>query len=240
LQLGGGEKYPLINLKSTKSIIFEQNLFGILCFYGFWITFFSSHFHRRPSKISGVIFLAGLFLSYFKTVIIIAMIMVFYGNIGYITLISGFVFIGLTWFWFADDVLLLLQLEQNGLTSGRVDLWNVAINIWQNNPFFGIGESAIPTSIYNYIQRSPPFTTFHNFFFDILASSGLLGVVFIFIQFILIFLYINNGRKINYMFLLLPSLFNTYYIGAPNAIGLFLIIVFQYYRTNPNSLNKSL
>jgi O-antigen ligase len=168
-------------------------------------------------------------------VIILGLILLIYRNIGFLTIISGLILIGLLWFVFADDFLLILQLEQNGLTSGRADLWQAAIEIWQNNPYFGIGESAIPVSIYNYIQRSPPFTTFHNFFFDILVSSGLLGVVFIFIQFSLIFFYGIKFHKINYLFLLLPSFFNTYYIGGPNAVGLFLIVVFQYFRLNSNS-----
>jgi hypothetical protein len=65
LQLGGGEKYPLLNLKSTKSIIFEQNLFGILCFYGFWLTISHTFYHRRPSLINTFIFIGGLFFVVF-------------------------------------------------------------------------------------------------------------------------------------------------------------------------------
>lgn len=222
-QLGDAERFPVIMLKSTKSIIFEQNLFSIILFLALFLVIDSRYYSPRVRLFVICLLLVGIFLSYFKTVIVLS---AGYLSFRYARSFVSYIFLILPLcilYYFIDDFLMLTQVSENGLTSGRADLWYAAISIWSNNMFFGIGEASIANEILRYIQRTPPFTTFHNMFFDTLASSGLFGVGLLFSQFLVIFLQAkNNIYKI--IFCMLPALFNSYFIAAPNLIGFFILL----------------
>ena len=56
-QFSGGEVFPVIGMRSTKSIVFEQNVFGIICFISFCLALYlgSSRFFRSLLFIGALI-----------------------------------------------------------------------------------------------------------------------------------------------------------------------------------------
>jgi len=232
LQIDPRERFPLIGLGSTKSIIFEQNVFGILCFFGgFSVLYIQKNLRPTTKYLLLTIFFAGCLLSYYKTVIILFSFMFLLrpyrsNSIADIALIFCLTFF--SWKYF-EAITLLSQIGDNGLLSGRTGLWGAGWEIYKTAPVFGIGEFDVARETSRYIHRAnaPPFTTFHNFIIDITVSAGLLGAISIFYQFLYAFLRLR-WKAIPFVILTAPSLFNTYYLGAPNALGMFLALAFAF------------
>ena len=63
------EKFPLLNIYSNKSIIFEQNVYGIFVYMSFLIFGFLSLSEKKlRSFVTNIVFLFGIFISFYRTI----------------------------------------------------------------------------------------------------------------------------------------------------------------------------
>lgn len=213
------ERFPIINLYSNKSIIFEQNVFGIFIYMCLVISL--SIPKKWLSSVCGfAIYLSGIFLSFYRTVYGLALIVI----MGKIRVELKLVFLLSIFFIVLQNYELLstiFKLEQIFTLTGRTQLWEIGYLGFADNPFFGLGESSISEFSNKVLHRDPPFTTFHNFFVDIIFSAGIFGLLSASILIILIYNMVGKGINSYILtFLLAPALFNTFYPFAPNILGL--------------------
>ncbi len=74
------------------------------------------------------------------------------------------------------------RLESAGFLSGRVEVWDLAISLWRENPWFGfgIGSSEPLLSAYAYFFEVHQGLHFHSSYITTLVETGLLGSFFFF------------------------------------------------------------
>lgn len=222
------EKFPVIELFSTKSIIFEQNIFGIIAYFGIcsWWLAPPAGAGRAIKWTELLIFTAAGFLSYYKTTIVLGLLITLYLGFGAYALAAGGLLCASVGLYFFDELMLLSQIDTNGVSSGRFELWTIGMHAWQQHLIFGIGESGITPTIAKVIVRDPPFTTFHSVFVDTVAAGGAIGLLSLLLT-ILLAAWRLKSRFLRYAMLLAPAAFNTFYIGSPNILGLTSILFFH-------------
>ncbi|MBP5292189.1 MAG: O-antigen ligase family protein [Lachnospiraceae bacterium] len=77
------------------------------------------------------------------------------------------------------------DIEEGGLTNGRIEIWKEGFLIWKDNPVFGISYRNIAEyARTNYPEgymttRENELNTFHNVFVDVLVSQGLVGEIIV-------------------------------------------------------------
>lgn len=213
-----GEKFPGTNIYSNRSIIFEQNVFGIA------MLFLVAEFVFRPGGwLKFGLANVGLALSFYRTVYPIALVLLFFRQkfiwLGVMLIGSGYIYSN--WEMFSST----LKLSQISTLTGRTNLWGLGLIGFQEKPILGWGESSIPDYLSQYFFRDPQYTTFHNVLVDVLFSAGTVGL-FLYAMLIATFVFMIGVRNIIYSaLLLLPSIMNTYYPFSPNIIGAFLAII---------------
>ena len=221
LDIGRGEKFPIIGVYSRKSIIFEQNVFGILCYLTLIMTLFFSKISGLSKLITLAILLIAIILSFYRTVWILSFLILFY----YFWKTSAFLRLVTIVLFYMGTVLFIsnfetinevLKLEQLATLTGRTDLWQAAAVGIKEYPIFGTGESSVRyfTSVYG----PRLFTTYHNVFVDIVAMTGGVGLTIYLMIIALLFLHTKN--KIILLFVWAPALSNTFFIFSPNPLGL--------------------
>lgn len=226
------EKFPIIELYSNKSIIFEQNVFGIFIYI---VLVISINTNDRFLKKIAIIFvtLFAIFLSFYRTVYALSGLVMAssFSTVIKIILVTFFVLFAVI----NHDLLYeVLKLEQIATLTGRSDLWRIGYSGFEASPFFGLGESSIPEYSNQILNRYPPFTTYHNIFVDIMYSAGIIGLSIALLNTILIFQLVGSMRsRYTLALLIAPALFNTYYPFAPNILGIITgCWIVLMYRTN--------
>lgn len=216
-----GEKIPLLNLYSTKSIIFEQNIYGICMFFLFmgYGTFIKSN------ALTKITVFFGIFSSYYRTVYILAFLKTFLSKYFYILLVV-FLYI---FFSFNEEISAILKIEQLNSLTGRDVLWQIGYDGFSKSPLIGLGESSIPSYSNEVLNRDPPYTTYHNVIIDLLYSGGVISTLLYFLILLVFFNKITNISSLIFIFFLLaPSLANTYFIFSFNILGGFVGLVMLY------------
>ncbi len=226
------EKLPVINIRSNKSIIFEQNVYGLFMYMSFLIYGLISTDRNKWEK-RGVIFvyLFGIFISFYRTVYVFTFLQVFVKHV-IITLLVVVVVMGFVYFSDIRDTLAdVLKLEQISTLTGRDTLWMIALDSFYSAPLIGLGENSIPDVSNAILNRDPPFTTYHNVIMDVLAISGVIGFVIYSFLFLYIFVRIERDHRLIYLMLMAPALLNTYIAFMPNPLG-GMLGVFVFYSIN--------
>lgn len=211
------EKFPVLNISSNKSIIFEQNVYGLFIYMSFLIYSLIST-DRKKWRLWGtkLIYLFGMFISFYRTVYVFIFLRVLVKHV-FISLIvaTGILF-------FSDIGAILfesLKLEQLSTLTGRDTLWMIALDSFYSAPFIGLGENAIPDVSNAILNRDPPYTTYHSVIMDMLAISGVVGFVIYSFLFVYIFVRIESDHRLVYLMLMAPALLNTYIAFMPNPLG---------------------
>ena len=217
------EKFPVINIRSNKSIIFEQNVFGLYIYMSFLIygliNIDNKNILRRG--LINLSYLFGIFISFYRTVYAFIVLRFAFKNL---LLSFGILFLiaimWLSYFYNVGSFLSeVLKLEQAATLTGRNILWTIALEAFYSAPIIGLGENAIPDFSNAILNRNPPYTTYHSVIFDVLAISGILGFLAFTFLFIYIFFSIRLDHRFLYLMLIAPSLLNTYYAFMPNPLG---------------------
>ena len=213
------EKFPIIGIYSNKSIIFEQNVFGIFIYLCVIIIVHSSV--RKPIfSLHVVLFLFGVVMSFYRTVYGLTSIFLI-SRLNVVTKFLMTLFIGYLITYNFEVISGVLKLEQILTLTGRTDLWAIGLTGFSESPFWGMGESSIPEYSNKVLNRNPPFTTYHNVFVDVLYSAGTFGLIAMVIFVLAMFAMVPKANsKYLLLFLLAPSIFNTFYPFAPNILGL--------------------
>ena len=221
-----GEVFPIINIRSIKSLVFEQNVFAIGCFLTTVICLLLNQ--RRMILLALVV---GSVLSFYRTVYpLIAGL--------YLSKLRRFVFLlGVViflYFFLGDLIGEALKLHQLSNLTGRTDLWVAALKLAENKPVFGYGESAIPIYSNLVFNKINPYTTWHNSLIDLLFSAGLCGLVTYVGALVYYLLKIKRSHALYFAFVLAPGISNTFYVGSYNLLGgmsaLILVYFLQYRR----------
>ena len=171
------EKFPVINIRSNKSIIFEQNVFGLYIYMSFLIyglININNNIFRRG--IVNLSYLFGMFISFYRTVYAFMILRFVFKHI--LISLSIFFLIAIMWvsYFYSVGSLLteILKLEQAATLTGRNILWAIALEAFYSAPIIGLAENAIPDFSNSILNRNPPYTTYHSVIFDVLAISGIL------------------------------------------------------------------
>ena len=223
------EKFPVLNIRSNKSIIFEQNVYGLFIYMSFLlynlISIGGSKWRRGGTKL---IYLFGIFISFYRTVYAFILLRVFVKHL-FISLAAA---IGILYFSGIGVILFeALKLEQMSSLTGRDTLWVLALDSFYNAPLIGLGENAIPDVSNAILNRDPPYTTYHSAVFDVLAISGVTGLLIFSFLFVYIFVRIERNHRLVYLMLMAPALLNTYIVFMPNPLG-GILGVFVFYSIN--------
>jgi len=75
--------------------------------------------------------------------------------------------------------------------TSRADLWNVAISVWEKHQIFGVGYTV--SNYYNLLEKG---MAFHNSYISYLVETGVWGVIFLSIGFIVLIIKIWNTLSI--------------------------------------------
>ncbi|AKO93704.1 hypothetical protein BEH_17465 [Priestia filamentosa] len=126
--------------------------------------------------------------------------------------------------------------------SGRLDLWEHGMILFESNPFFGIGlfnfrpynMSEFGSSLY-----------MHNTFLEVLTESGVIGITLYLSMFILLFISLYKGRlkdsNMTYLFLTLCSmtvLFTSLSMIINEVFFLFVALSWRYLLEAKSNYNK--
>jgi len=211
------EKFPVLNIRSNKSIIFEQNVFGLFVYMTLLIYGLICFGHHKW-KVIGTqsIYLFGIFISFYRTVYAFVLLRLFIKHklLSFIAVITILYFSGL-----GSVLYEALKLEQISTLTGRNVLWSIAIDSFYSAPLLGLGENAIPDISNAVLKRDPAYTTYHNVVLDVLAISGIVGFVVYSFLFVYIFSVIDQSHRLIYLLLMAPALANTYIAFMPNPLG---------------------
>jgi hypothetical protein len=219
--ISAAEKIPFINIYSTKSIIFEQNIYGICMFF----LFMGYGVFIKSNALLQVTALLGIFSSYYRTIFILASVKIFLSKYFYILLLI-FLYIFLN---FNEEISAILKIEQLSNLTGRDILWQIGYDGFSTSPLIGLGESSIPSYSNEVLNRDPAYTTYHNVIIDLLYSGGVVSTLLYFSILFIFFIKITNISSIIFIsFLLAPSLANTYFIFSFNILGGFVGLVMLY------------
>ncbi len=211
-----GEKFPVLNISSTKSIIFEQNVYGIAMFF---LIFICMRYKEISSKkivkyfIIPLAFFALLF-SFYRTVYLCLIVLLFLNSSRkFIHSIIILAFGGLAFIYFGDVELIsnILKLEQISNLTGRLEMYKIGWDLFLQSPYIGLSELSIPF----YLQ----YTTFHNLILDTLICGGILGLILLLVTYFLLLRKSDLKFYLPLLLLISPSLLNTFYLFGPNILG---------------------
>lgn len=218
---------PFLDVKASRSFLFEVNVFAISCYLGLISVIVAIREKIFKSKVLEVlILLQGIFFSYYRFVYFFGAMLLF-RNARNIAILS-IVFI-LFVFVFQDRLWAFLETNPEFATlSGRDFLWSAAIQHWSFQPIFGMGEESIPIFLDGLRPRTPQFTSYHSALFDSVAIAGLVGLLSLVTSICLMAYFVGWRYFILLGYVLAPMFFNTFLPFSPNIIGVIagaLIIV---------------
>ena len=227
LDIGRGERIPGIEIYSRKSIVFEQNVYGMILYYGLlYGLFFRSLLNYKPNIIHVfimMIIILGIFLSFYRTVWILSIVSIFiYGfiksykiRIFTIVCFFGLIALFLSNYEFFYEA---FKLEQLKTLTGRTELWSVAYYSFFESPLTGQGEA----SIFPLTEYLGPrgFTSYHNLIVDVIAISGILGGMALFLLFLFFLMKIDFKYWVIFFLVWAPAMSNTFLPYSPNPLGL--------------------
>ena len=209
------EKIPVLNIYSTKSIIFEQNVYGISVYFLFL------YLLSKGNNITSSFFsLLAVFSSYYRTVIALSFIRLVFTKLS-IPII--FVTFSMSLLYF-NELSSLLKFEQLSSLTGRDVLWEIGLIGFSESPIWGNGESKISQYSNIFLNRTPAFTTYHNVFVDLLFSGGVISFLFYCILLVVVYSHLKFKDSIFLSLLLAPSILNTYYLFSFNILSGFISI----------------
>lgn len=211
------EKFPIIDIRSNKSIIFEQNVYGLFLYMSFLVFgLISSNRGKYQKWGTKLVYLFGIFISFYRTVYAFIILRMFVKHVFIFMIATALIlyFLGI-----GDILFDILKLEQISSLTGRDILWRIALDSFYNAPLIGLGENAIPEVSNAILNRPSPYTTYHNVVLDVLAISGVIGFLIFSFLFAYIFVRLERGHRLVYLMLMAPALLNTYIIFMPNPLG---------------------
>ena len=156
----------------------------------------------------------------------------------YIVAITTLVLL-MTYIYFYDSIIFLTDRVEADGSSGRTEIWSDALNIFYNNPWFGVGH-------YKYISASGNELSAHNAYLNKLASEGIFSTVFWFFWLTYgLWFSIKNYFKSNnktsiiiaasFFSILIHQFFENTISNVYSILTLFLMLV---YTLNINKVNK--
>tara|TARA_Y100000992_G_scaffold243522_1_gene174560 strand:+ start:110 stop:1237 length:1128 start_codon:yes stop_codon:yes gene_type:complete len=216
LNFSNGEKFPILNIASTKSIVFEQNVYGIATFFLLFIcTRYKQIKYLKSIKyLVTLIGIMALLFSFYRTVYLCLMALLFINSsrkVFWLIFFSTLLFLYLIYFNNLELISEIFKLEQISNLTGRVEMYILGWELFLENPIIGLSELSIPY----YLQ----FTTFHNLFLDTLIFGGIIGLVLLIMSYMLLLQRLDIKHYTPLLLMLLPSLLNTFYIFGPNILG---------------------
>ena len=215
-QIIGYEKFPILNMYSNKSIIFEQNVFGIMVYLASVIILSKKINIYRLSGLAANIF--ATFISFYRTVYGLIILYLMYRLPHWLKFILLVILVFIVYaLW--DLLYDVLKLEQVSSLTGRSDLWTIGLSGFSESPILGLAETTIPDYSNNILNRHQAYTTYHNIFIDVVYSTGSVGLVALLCHYLVLYALVGVENWVSLSFILAPSLFNSYLVFAPNAIG---------------------
>ena len=221
-----GEKFPLLGIYANQSLLFEVNMFGILCY----ILFFSTMFIEQEKRTVGRFYIFimsffGIFVSFYRTVwITFALAFLVRNKFLAILSLTGVAFLIMSDF---EKYSRAFKFEQFATLTGRDVLWSAAMDTFKKNPFFGGGEQNISQYIHEFKKLPWDLHSYHSVVFDIIGISGAAGIIGLLLYLLAIIVIMKSVKNLGIFILLyMPALLNTYYLFAPNAVGFFSTVAF--------------
>jgi O-antigen ligase len=214
LGLSDAEKLPVLNWRTSKSIIFEQNVFGIYVYL--CLLAHLSVDGGRKNLLYVVLLIGGVLASYYRSVYALLMLR---GVIRFpVAALSVLIFIGASSLSL-EQASEILKADQFSSLTGRDTLWRIGLNVFYESPLLGSSELSIPSISNEILNRTPPYTTYHNVLIDLASSGGLIAVL----GYLMFGLYCVSRAvgyaKLTVLFIYAPALFNTFIPFAPNMLG---------------------
>ena len=214
LGVSRAEKIPILNWHTSKSIIFEQNVFGIYVYLCLLAQLALGIGQKKLLYV--VLLIAGVLASYYRSVYALIILR---GAIRFpVPTLLLLVFIG------ASSLSLeqaneILKADQFSSLTGRDTLWRIGLNVFYESPLLGSSELSIPSISNEILKRNPAYTTYHNVLIDLASSGGLFAVL----GYLMFALYCVSRAvgydKLTVLFIYAPALFNTFIPFAPNMLG---------------------
>lgn len=231
--INANEIIPVLNITSSRSIVFEQNVFGIFMF----MTFLYALRLNRTIFERTILFI-GMLSSYYRTVWAMAFFAtIFNMSTRYLLLIATLASLLIS--IIGGAIFNALKLYQFRGLTGRSELWSIGLQGFDKSPFFGNGFSEIPDYAFEAIGRAH-LTSFHNVFIDTLFASGILGFSGLVLLYLIYFSMAGKHNLFIGVMILSPSLFNTYFPFSPNLLGGFVAAFCINSRYNVNANLNSL
>lgn len=218
LGLSRAEKIPVLNWHTSKSIVFEQNVFGIYLYLCIFAQLCFGTGMSNPFRVGFLI--AGVLSSYYRTVyalLLLRCIFRFPVSAIFVFIVS---MLAVSYWGMPENLSSILKADQFASASGRDALWRIGLTVFFESPLLGLSELSIPSVSNEVLNRNPPFTTYHNVLID-LASSGGLFALFSYLGFgAYCFMRAVGLNKVTVLFIFAPALFNTFIPFAPNMLGI--------------------
>ena len=214
LGLSRAEKLPILNWRTSKSIIFEQNVFGIYV-YLCLLTQLVVGVGRKKFLYAAVL-ITGVLTSYYRTIYALVMLR---GAIRFpASALALLIFIGFSSLSL-DQASEILKADQFSSLKGRDTLWQIGLNVFYESPLLGSSVLSIPSISNEVLNRNPAYTTYHNVLIDLASSGGLFALL----SYLMFGLYCVSravgSAKLTVLFIYAPALFNTFIPFAPNMLG---------------------
>ena len=214
LGVSRAEKIPILNWHTSKSIIFEQNVFGIYLYLCLFAQLAVGVGQKKFLYV--VLLIAGVLASYYRSVYALIMLR---GVIRFPLLtLSLLIFIGASSFSL-EQASEILKADQFSSLTGRDTLWRIGLNVFYESPLLGSSELSVPSISNEILNRNPAYTTYHNVLIDLASSGGLFAVL----GYLMFALYCVSRAvgydKLTVLFIYAPALFNTFIPFAPNMLG---------------------
>ncbi len=133
INFNGGEKFPLIDLHSNKSIIFEQNIFESQCiFCSYFLWKFSTNFN-----LAYIVSAIALFASFYRTVFVLFIARLLFNKYIAAIFLSALLF---SIYFYFQEISEILKLDQIYNPTGRTDLWAIGFDGFGNFSLFWFGR----------------------------------------------------------------------------------------------------
>lgn len=187
---------------------------GLFSLYFILLTFGIPYLIKKRAFISLSIFLAGVI---FMPFIGIKMIPSLKQKTGYV--------------YYDIDMFLKGKATDQLSDASRLISWKLGLELYQENPFFGVGAGNIRLRMKQLYQRDYPTfkkkLTPHNQFIMVLASSGIIGLVLFCIGFFIPLMYEKNYQDA-FILAVYLSFFASFWIEATfeNAMGVAIFLFF--------------
>ena len=229
LGLSSAEKIPFLNWRTSKSIIFEQNVFGIYVYLCILAQLALGVGRRKLLYIA--VLIAGVLTSYYRTVYALLLVR---GFTRFPVLAFFLVILGSISSLSLELASQIIKADQFSSLTGRDTLWQIGLNVFYERPLLGLSELSIPSVSNEVLNRYPAYTTYHNVLID-LASSGGVFAVLGYLTFALYCVSRAAGYdRITVLFIYAPALFNTFIPFAPNMLGVLsgalLVVLCRFYK----------